>query len=101
VTSQKRSLLLPEVPTANESGLPNFNVVLNYGLLGPAGIPKEIIDKLNIAMRVAIEDPNFKDRVSADGGEATSSSPEEYGAIIDRDETMWSALIKKLDLKVE
>jgi tripartite-type tricarboxylate transporter receptor subunit TctC len=101
VTSQRRSPLLREVPTAHESGLPNFNVVLNYGLLAPAGTPKGIVDKLNTAMRVAIEDANFKDRVSADGGEAASSSPEEYGAIIDHDETMWSALIRKLDLKIE
>ncbi len=101
VTSNRRSPLLPEVATAGESGLPEFDVVLNYGLLAPAGTPKEIVDTLNRAMRAAIETPDFKSRVAADGGEAVASSPEEYGAIVDRDETTWSSLIKKLDLKVE
>src|SRR5215212_4350304 len=91
VTSNRRSPLLPEAPTAGESGLPEFEVVLNYGLLAPAGTPTEIVHKLNQAMREASEDPNLKSRVAADGGEAIFSSPEEYGAIVDRDETTWSA----------
>ncbi|MPZ41430.1 MAG: tripartite tricarboxylate transporter substrate binding protein [Rhizobiales bacterium] len=101
VTSPKRTALLPEVPTATESGLPGFEVVLNYGLLAPAGTPKPIVDKINQAMRVAIENEEVRKRISADGAEAVASTPSEYAAIVDRDETRWSALIKKLNLKVE
>ena len=101
VTSPQRTALLADIPTVAESGLPGFDVVLNYGLLAPAGTPKPIIDRLNQAMRVSLDSEELKRRVAADGGEVMSSTPEEYSAIVDRDEALWSALIKKLDLKVE
>lgn len=101
VTGAKRSSLLPDVPTVSESGLAGFDVVLNYGLLAPAGTPKPIVDKINAAMRAAIANPEVQKRIAADGAEAVSSTPEEYTAIVERDMTRWSALIKKLNLKVE
>ena len=101
VTSPQRSALLPDVPTASESGLPGFDVVLNYGLLAPAGTPRPIIEKINQAMRSALDDAEFKKRVAADGAEARSSTPEEYAAIVERDLTRWGDLVRKLDLKVE
>ncbi len=101
VTGPKRSGLMPEVPTAAETGLPGFDVVLNYGLLAPAGTPKPIVDKINAAMRTAIANPDVQKRISADGAEAASSTPAEYAAIVKRDHERWSALIKKLNLKVE
>jgi tripartite-type tricarboxylate transporter receptor subunit TctC len=101
VTSPKRTALLPETPTATESGLKGFEVVLNYGLLAPAGTPKAIVDKINKAMQAAIANESVRKRISADGAEAISSTPEQYTAIVDRDEKRWSALIKKLNLKVE
>lgn len=101
VTSPSRSSLLPDVPTVSESGLPGFDVMLNYGLLAPAGTPKPIVDKINEAMRIAIANEEVRRRIAADGGEAVSSTAEEYGAIVSRDMTRWSTLIKKLNLKVE
>ena len=101
VTSPQRTPLLPDVPTVAESGLPGFDVVLNYGLLAPAGTPKEIITRLNQAMRVSLADEELKHRVAADGGDVVASTPEEYAAIVDRDEALWAALIRKLNLKVE
>jgi tripartite-type tricarboxylate transporter receptor subunit TctC len=101
VTSPQRTPLLPNVPTITESGLPGFDVVLNYGLLAPAGTPKAVIDRINQAMRVSLDNEDLKRRIAADGGEVISSTPEEYAAIIDRDEAVWSALIKKLNLRVE
>lgn len=101
VTGAKRSALLPQVPTATESGLKGFEVVLNYGLLAPAGTPKAIVEKINKAMRVAIENEAVRKRISADGAEAVASTVAEYAAIVDRDERRWAALIKKLNLKVE
>src|SRR5262249_40606700 len=78
VSSPKRSPMLPEVPTAAESGLPGFEVMLNYGLLAPAGTPRPIVERINKAMRVAIDNDEVRHRIAADGGEATSSTPEEY-----------------------
>jgi tripartite-type tricarboxylate transporter receptor subunit TctC len=101
VTGTKRFSLLPDVPTAAESGLPGFDSVLLYGLIGPAGLPREIVDRLNRELRAMADTDLVKQRVQAEGGDVQTSTPEEYAQTIDREETKWSALIRKLNLKVE
>jgi len=101
VAAPSRSSLLPDVPTATEAGLPGFEAVLHYGLLAPAGTPKPIINRLNKELRAIIASPEVRQRIAADGGDPIPSSPEEYAADIDREETKWGALIRKLKLKVE
>jgi tripartite-type tricarboxylate transporter receptor subunit TctC len=101
VTGTKRFSLLPDVPTADESGLPGFDSVLHYGLLAPARTPPAIIDLLNKELRAMAETDAVKQRIQTEGGDPLTSSPEEYAKDIDREESKWSALIKKLNLKVE
>jgi tripartite-type tricarboxylate transporter receptor subunit TctC len=101
VLSPTRFSLLPDVPTANESGLPGFESVLHYGLLAPVGTPRPIIDRLNAALRTLVETKEVKQRILAEGGDPLTSSPEEYAADIDREETKWGTLVRKLNLKVE
>jgi tripartite-type tricarboxylate transporter receptor subunit TctC len=101
VLDKKRFSLLPDVPTANESGLPGFESVLHYGVLGPAGMPKPIVDKLNAAIRQIAATDEIKKRVNTEGGDPLASTPAEYAADIDQEERKWAALIKKLNLKVE
>ncbi|HEY6257437.1 MAG TPA: tripartite tricarboxylate transporter substrate-binding protein, partial [Xanthobacteraceae bacterium] len=83
------------------SGLPGFEAVLHYGLLAPAGTPKEIIARLNMELRTLVASADVRERIAADGGDPLPSSPEQYAADIDREEAKWSVLIKKLNLKVE
>jgi tripartite-type tricarboxylate transporter receptor subunit TctC len=101
VLSRTRFSLLPDVPTADESGLPGFEAVLHYGLLAPAGTPKPIVDRLNGALRALVATDEVKSRIHTEGGDPLTSSPEEYAADIDREEAKWGALIRKLGLKVE
>jgi tripartite-type tricarboxylate transporter receptor subunit TctC len=101
VAAPSRSGLLPDVPTATQAGLPGFEAVLHYGLLAPAGTPRPIIARLNKELRAIIASPEVRQRIAADGGDPMPSSPEEYSADIDREETKWGALIRKLKLKVE
>jgi tripartite-type tricarboxylate transporter receptor subunit TctC len=101
VAGPTRSSLFPDVPTVNESGLPGFEAVLHYGLLAPAGTPREIIARLNKELRALVAAPDVRERIAADGGDPLPSSPEQYAGDIDREEAKWSALIKKLNLKVE
>ena len=89
VLSKTRFSLLPDVPTADESGLPGFEAVLHYGLLAPAGTPKPIVDKLNAALRSLVQTDDVKERIHAEGGDPMISSPEEYAADIDREEAKW------------
>jgi len=101
VLSPQRFSLLPEVPTANESGLPGFESVLHYGVLAPAGTPRPIIDRLNAALRALVETEQVKQRILAEGGDPLTSTPEEYARDIDSEETKWGTLVRKLNLKVE
>jgi len=101
VLSPKRFSLLADVPTAAESGLPGFESVLHYGLLAPAGTPKPIIERLNKELRALVASAEVQARIHSEGGDELTSSPDEYAADIDREETKWGTLIRKLNLKVE
>jgi tripartite-type tricarboxylate transporter receptor subunit TctC len=101
VTSQKRTGLLPDVPTFDESGMPGFDAVLHYGLLAPAGTPKEIVDQLNFELRRLVETEDMKKRIYAEGGDPLTSTPAQYAADIDKEEKKWGALVRKLGLRVE
>jgi tripartite-type tricarboxylate transporter receptor subunit TctC len=101
VAGPTRSGLFSDLPTVNESGLPGFEAVLHYGLLAPAGTPKEIIAQLNKELRALVAAPDVRERIAAEGGDPLPSSPEQYAADIDQEEAKWSVLIKKLNLKVE
>jgi tripartite-type tricarboxylate transporter receptor subunit TctC len=101
VLSPTRFSLLPDVPTANESGLPGFESVLHYGLLAPAGTPRPIIERLNTALRGLVGTEQVKQRILAEGGDPLTSTPEEYAKDIDSEETKWGTLVRKLNLKVE
>ncbi len=101
VTGTQRFSLLPDVPTAAESGLPGFDAVLHYGLIAPAGTPRPIVERLNKELRTLVESDAVKQRIQAEGGDAMTSTPEEYATDIDQEETKWSTLIRKLNLKVE
>ena len=101
VTSQKHSTLMPQLPTLAESGLPGFDATLTYGLLAPAGTPRPIVDRLNKELRAALASEEVRKRIILEGGEPEPTTPEEHAAIIDREETKWSAVIRAAGVKLE
>jgi tripartite-type tricarboxylate transporter receptor subunit TctC len=101
VTSTTRSGLLPDVPTIAESGLPGFDASLYYGLAAPAGTPRPIIDKLNKALRDALASDEVKRQLGNDGTDITPGSPEDYAALIDKDEKKWAQLVKASGVEPE
>ncbi|MBI5114060.1 MAG: tripartite tricarboxylate transporter substrate binding protein [Rhodovulum sp.] len=101
VTSAVRSKLMPSVPTVSETGLPGYEVVLRYGLLAPVSTPRPIIDTLNSALREALASPALQGRLAKEGAEVLTSTPEEYAADIDREETKWSTVIREAGIKAE
>jgi len=100
-TAAKRSTLLPDVPTLAESGLPGFDATLYYGLVAPAGTPRPIVERLNRELQTALGFDEVRRRIFNEGGEPMPTTPEEHAAIIDRDETKWSGLIRSIGLKAE
>jgi tripartite-type tricarboxylate transporter receptor subunit TctC len=101
VAAPQRLAAIPDVPTTAESGLPGLDIVQYYGLAAPAGTPKPIVERLNKELRKVLAMEDIKQRIIADGGGPTPSSPEEYAENIRREEGKWAELIKKLGLKVE
>jgi tripartite-type tricarboxylate transporter receptor subunit TctC len=101
VLGRTRFSSLPNVPTAEESGMPGFEAVLHYGLLAPAGTPKPIVERLNTELRKLVANPDVQARIRTEGGDQLTSSPEEYAADIEREAAKWGDLIRKLNLKVE
>jgi tripartite-type tricarboxylate transporter receptor subunit TctC len=83
---------MPDLPTLAEAGLPGFDATLTYGLLAPAGTPPAIVDRLN--MRAALARKEVRARIIAEGGEAEPTTPEQHAALIDREDSKWSAVIR-------
>ena len=101
VTGLKRSPSFPDVPTVAEQGMPGFEAVLHYGIVAPAGTPRPIVDKLNAALRAALDSEEVHRRIATEGAEPLPTTPDQYAADIDREETKWSALVKKAGAKAE
>src|SRR4051794_4373300 len=94
VTGAKRSPIFPELPTIAEAALPGYEAVLLSGIGAPAGTPQPIIDKLNVALNAALAEDDVRARIVADGAEPLPTTPAEYAADIDREETKWSTIVK-------
>jgi tripartite-type tricarboxylate transporter receptor subunit TctC len=89
------------VPTVAEAALPGYEAVLHYGIVAPAGTARAIIEKLSAALRAAVMSDELKQRLADDGAEPLPSTPEEYAADIDREETKWSAIVRTSGAKAE
>jgi tripartite-type tricarboxylate transporter receptor subunit TctC len=101
VTGPTRSKTFPDIPTVAESALPGFEAVLHYGVIAPAGTPRPVIDKLNAALRTALASHEVQARIETDGAEIFPSTPEQYTADIDREETKWSEIVRRSGAKAE
>jgi tripartite-type tricarboxylate transporter receptor subunit TctC len=101
VTGPTRAKVFPDLPTVAQAGLPGFEAVLHYGIVAPAGTPRPVIDKLNAAMRTALASPDVQARIDTDGAEVFASTPEQYAADIDREETKWSDIVRRSGAKAE
>jgi len=99
IGSLKRSPILPDLATIDESGLPGFQAQQTYGLLAPAGTPAEIVKLLNGALQEALASDLVKARIAADGAEPAPGSPEDYVQDIDREETKWSKVVEEAGAK--
>jgi len=94
VTTNKRTAVLPDLPTMMESGVPDFDTSQWFGILGPARTPRAIVDRLNQSIARSSTSPDVKARFAAEGVEVVNSSPEEFAAVIKRELVQWAAVIK-------
>ncbi len=101
VTGNHRSPLLPEVPTMAEAGLAGYDIVEWYGILAPAGLPRELVARYHAALVATLQTPEIKAAVAAAGPEVKSSTPEEFSAYMAREIARWGALIKSAGITIE
>ena len=95
VTSDKRMTALPDVPTAEEAGLKNYQTGAWFALLGPAGMPKPIVDKLYAALSEAVKDPEVRKRLTEQGAEPSSPGPDHLKAFITSETIKQREIIRK------
>jgi tripartite-type tricarboxylate transporter receptor subunit TctC len=100
MAEMKRSALLPNLPTMNESGLPGFEVGNWVGLLGPAGLDPEIVKKLHAEIINIMDTPELKERFATLGYERIGSTPTEFGAAIKTDVEKWTDVVKRAGIPV-
>jgi len=101
ITSEKRSPLLPDVPSFAEVGLPKVKVLNWQGLVAPKGTPKAIIEKLNAAANEVLKDPKLRALMLEQGNEIGGGSPEDFSALIKAESAKWSAVVKTANIKPE
>lgn len=101
ITGAKRSPLLPGVPTVAESGVQGFETLAWNGLMAPANTPKPIIDKLNAEIHKALDAPDMKERLRAQGFEPSPGTPEQFSALIRSEIDRWAKVVKTSGAKVE
>ncbi len=99
VTSLKRSPAAPDVPTVAESGLPAFEVVQWFGVLGPAGLPPTIVGRLNGEIRKVLDSPDFRERMSSQGLDTAGSTPEAFAAFIKTEIAKWTKLFREAGIR--
>jgi len=101
VTSTKRVGDLPQVPTVAESGYPGFDAVTWFGIVGPAGVPKEIVAKLNAHINKALQDPELRKKLDAQGADVLGGTPEQFNKVIHDDIVRWGAIVKESGARVD
>jgi tripartite-type tricarboxylate transporter receptor subunit TctC len=101
ISGSKRSPLAPEVPTVAEAGVPGFEVTVWFGLLAPAGVPRDIILRLNAESTKIINSPEVTDRFLKLGVSPSTGTPEQFGDLVKSEVGRWAKVIKDAGIKVE
>ncbi len=101
VSGIRRSDSMPELPTVAEQGVPGFDVISWFGLLGPAGMPRPIVERLNIETVAMLKSPAVRDKYSAFGIDMTPSTPQELTDRIVRGGPYWTRIMNEAGVKPE
>ncbi len=101
VAGVERTPMFPDVPALKELGYPRFNARQWYGVFAPAATPKEVVARLNEAIRQSVAAPELRDALAAIGADVFVSSPEEFGVFVKAEIERWGVIIKKYGIKLE
>ena len=101
VNAERRSALLPDVPTLTEAGMPEFNTSTWFGLFAPAGTPKDIVTRVQADVNAALQASDLRERFASIGAEPVGGTSEQFTARILSDTARWAQVIKAAKVKIE
>ena len=101
VAAPQRLAALPDVPTFKEVGLEPVNRMAYYGLVGPKGLPQEVVDKVNAGVKKALEDPAVRKRIEDTGSLIVANTPEQFAAQIKAEFDVYKKVVETSKLKLE
>ena len=101
VTASKRAMVLPEVPTIAEAGVPGYEAITWNGLIAPAGMPKAVIARLNAEVNRALAGPGLPQKLAAIGAEPAGGTPEEFAKFIRSEYAKWGDVVRRSGAKMD
>jgi tripartite-type tricarboxylate transporter receptor subunit TctC len=101
VSTPKRSPVVPTSPTVAEAGVPGYEVIQWSGILAPAGVPKDVVAKLNAEVNRVLARADMRERFIAGGADPGGGAPEQFGALIKSEIAKWSKLLKTIKVEVQ
>lgn len=101
VSTLKRSVSFPDVPTMAESGVPNFQVDSWCAVFVPAGTPRAVVERLNAALNLALGDADVRARLLAQGAEPAGGTPEALGKVVAAELPKWASLAREMRIKAD
>ncbi|MDQ2183706.1 tripartite tricarboxylate transporter substrate binding protein [Alcaligenaceae bacterium A4P071] len=99
VSTQARSKVVPDIVSMQEAGVTNFDINSWNGFFGPAGLPPEVVQKLNAAINKIVSDPVLKEKLAGLGFDAFSGTPEDFAKFVAEQRTLWGELIKNAGIE--
>ena len=99
VSSMRRAMLLPNLPTLDEAGLPGYELVVWYGLLAPAGTPRDVVTALNTALNRALGAADIQKRIAHEGAYPAAGTPEQFHAFLKDQLTRYATMIRQAGLR--
>ena len=101
VAAPQRLAILPDVPTFKELGLEPVNRMAYYGVIGPKGLSKEVVDKVNAGVKKSLEDPAIRKRIEDTGSIVLGNTPEQFTAQIKAEFEVYKKVVDMANLKLE
>ena len=101
VSAKKRAAALPDVPTLDEAGVPGYEIVSWFGIMAPAGTPREIVNAMNGHIAKALAQPDLREKYIAMGSEPTTNSPQEFHNLIRESVVKFQKIVQSAGIKPE
>ena len=101
VTSARRTALLPDVPTLEEAGIPGFDLWSWWGIVGPAGMPADVVNTLNTAIGKMLASPELKTILSSEGAEPAAMTPQQFGDLMRSETERWIKVAHEAKISID